>query len=94
MVVEQGHHPWPRGTQPPRPKRPTAPAFVELEVRKPYIPDSLILMRMLSTLLKDTIETIAGAEYGRYGRGRYNRCRYGARLGIYGYDRYGSCRYG
>lgn len=94
MVVEQRHHPWPRGTQPPRPKRPSAPPFVELEIRKPYIPDGLILIRMLSNALESIIETVTGSEYGKYGRSRYNRCRYGARLGIYGYDYYDSCRYG
>jgi len=94
MVVEQRHHPWPRGSQSPRTKRPTAPAFVELETRKPYIPNDAILMRMLSTALENIIQTVTGSEYGKYGRSRYSRCRYGARLGIYGYDYYDSCRYG
>jgi len=66
--------------------RPDSKDFLDLEKREPFIPRGYIKPYMLST-------PGYGVEYGRYGRGRYGRCIYGARVGIYGADYYGSCVY-
>ena len=57
MVVERRHHPWPRGTQVPRPKRPTSPLFADLERMGPYIPEGYVRGVMLSGEFWQTTKT-------------------------------------
>ena len=57
VVVEQRHHPWPRGSQVPRTKRPVSPPFMDLERMGLYIPEGSVRGVMLSGEFWQTTKT-------------------------------------